>query len=207
METKYKEMSAKISVIVPLYNKKDYLKLSVDSILNQTYKNIEVLVVDDCSTDGSLELCRELYGQDPRVKILQQTHNMGPGAARNTGIRSAQGEYIVFVDGDDEIFPDRLRKMFDTAEKFNADIVHETQFLFPLPDENGHIPLQLLSDGMEYFPITSNISGDDYTELTLLRMIWAQGLMTGKSAKSTGAYAARCSAGVFLPTTAYISRT
>ena len=161
-------MNTKISVVVPLYNKKDYLKLSVDSILNQTHKNIEVLIVDDCSTDGSLELCRELYGSDTRVKILQQPRNMGPGAARNTGIRSAQGKYVVFVDGDDEIFPDRLSKMFDTAEKYNADVVHETQFLFPLPDENGSIPLELLSDGVEYFPITSNVNGEDYTELTLL---------------------------------------
>ena len=161
-------MNTKISVVVPLYNKKDYLKLSVDSILNQTHKNIEVLIVDDCSTDGSLELCRELYGSDARVKILQQPRNMGPGAARNTGIRSAQGKYVVFVDGDDEIFPDRLSKMFDTAEKYNADVVHETQFLFPLPDENGSIPLELLSDGVEYFPITSNVNGEDYTELTLL---------------------------------------
>ena len=160
-------MSAKISVVVPLYNKRDYLKLSVDSILNQTHKNIEVLIVDDCSTDGSLELCRELYGQDDRVKILKQPKNMGPGAARNTGIRRAEGKYIVFVDGDDEILPDRLRKMFDVAEKFNAEIVHNTHFLFPLPDENGNIPLQLIG-GVDLFPVSGNLNGDDYTEITPL---------------------------------------
>ena len=167
MEANEQEVSIKVSVIVPLYNAKNYLKLTADSILNQTLSDIELLIVDDCSTDGSLELCRELYGQEQRVRILQQPKNMGPGAARNTGIRSAQGKYIVFVDSDDELLPDRLRKMFETAEKFSADIVHNTHFLFPLPDENGHIPLELIG-GVELFPVSGNLNGDDYSEITPL---------------------------------------
>ena len=91
-------MKADVSVVMPLYNAKDYVKLAVDSILNQTLAGIELLIVDDCSTDGSLELCRELYGHDKRVRIIQQPKNMGPGAARNTGIRSATGDYVTFVD-------------------------------------------------------------------------------------------------------------
>ncbi len=161
-------MNAKVSVIVPLYNKKDYVKFAVDSILNQTLADIEVLIVDDCSTDGSLELCRELYGHNERVRILKQPHNMGPGSARNRGISEAHGKYIVFVDGDDEILPDRSRKMFETAEKYNADIVHNTEFLFPIPDENGNIPLQLIDGKVKLFPISGNINGDDYTEITPL---------------------------------------
>ena len=168
MEEKYREMNAKVSVIVPLYNKKDYVKFAVDSILNQTLAGIEVLIIDDCSTDGSLELCRELYGHNERVRILKQPHNMGPGAARNRGINEAHGKYIVFVDGDDEILPDRSRKMFETAEKYNADIVHNTEFLFPIPDENGNIPLQLIDGKVKLFPISGNINGDDYTEITPL---------------------------------------
>ena len=117
-------MSYDISAVVPLYNAKNLIKLTVDSILAQTHSNIEVLIVDDCSTDGSFELCYELYGHDERVRLLQQPKNMGPGAARNTGIRSAQGKYIVFVDSDDEILPDMFSKMLDTAEKFSADIIH-----------------------------------------------------------------------------------
>ena len=161
-------MNTKVSVIVPLYNKKEYLKLAVDSILNQTLADIEVLIIDDCSTDGSLELCRELYGHDERVRIIQQPHNMGPGAARNRGINEARGKYIVFVDGDDEILPDRSRKMFETAEKYNADIVHNTEFLFPLPDENGNIPLELIDGKVKLFPVSGNLDGTDYTEITPL---------------------------------------
>ena len=168
MEEKNREMNTKVSVIVPLYNKKEYLQLAVDSILNQTLADIEVLIIDDCSTDGSLELCRQLYGHDERVRIIQQPKNMGPGAARNRGINESRGKYIVFVDGDDEILPDRSRKMFETAEKYNADIVHNTEFLFPVPDENGNIPLELIDDSVKLFPISGNMNGDDYTEITPL---------------------------------------
>ena len=159
-------MSYDISAVVPLYNAKNLIKLTVDSILAQTHSNIEVLIVDDCSTDGSFELCYELYGHDERVRLLQQPKNMGPGAARNTGIRSAQGKYIVFVDSDDEILPDMFSKMLDTAEKFSADIIHSTQFVYALPDEEGNLPLQLIDDSITYF--RNNIGGDSYAEITRL---------------------------------------
>ena len=159
-------MSCDVSVVVPMYNAKDLVKLTVDSILNQTLADIEVLIVDDCSTDDSLEFCRTLYGKDSRVRILQQPHNMGPGAARNTGIRSAKGKYIAFVDSDDEILPDMFSRMCETAEKFSTDVIHSTQFVYALPDEEGNIPLQLVDDGVQYFRIT--IGGDSYTEVTRL---------------------------------------
>lgn len=146
-------MKADISAVVPLYNAKNYVKLTIDSILNQTHKSVEIVIVDDCSTDGSLDFCRELYGHDERVKFLQQPHNMGPGAARNAGIRSATGEYVALIDSDDEILPDTFSKMLETAKKFNADIVNNTQFMFPLPNEEGKIPLQLISDDVDLFPL------------------------------------------------------
>ena len=142
-------MNPDISIIMPLYNAKKYLKLAIDSILNQTHRNIEVVVVDDCSTDGSLELCRELYGHDERVRILQQPQNMGPGEARNTGIRNARGKYIAFADSDDEILPDTLGKLFDLAEKYNADVVHSTHSIFTIPDENGVMSLEMLPSGAD----------------------------------------------------------
>ena len=159
-------MSVDVSVIMPLYNAKDYVKLTVDSILNQTLTNLEIVIVDDCSTDGSLNLCRELYGHDARVRILQQPQNMGAGAARNAGIQAASGDYIALVDSDDELLPDTLGKMLETAQKYNADIVHNTEFKFPMPDEDGKMPLQLIADNVELFPhSTESIR---YTELTLL---------------------------------------
>ena len=145
-------MNVDVSVVMPLYNAKKYFKLTVDSILAQTLKNIEVVIVDDCSTDGSLELCRELYGSNDRVRILKQAKNMGPGAARNTGIRSASGDYVLFVDSDDELMPDMLSKMLETAKQFNADVVHNTQFLFPLKEE-GPLPLQLLDESLKFVPV------------------------------------------------------
>jgi glycosyltransferase involved in cell wall biosynthesis len=138
------EMNPDISVIMPLYNAKGYLKPAVDSILNQTHKNIEVIIVDDCSTDGSLDLCRELYGNNERVVILKQPKNGGAGEARNTGLCSARGKYIAFVDSDDEILPDTLGKLFETAESYNADVVHNTHCIFSVPDENGVMPLEMI---------------------------------------------------------------
>ena len=159
-------MRCDVSVIVPLYNAKDLVKFTADSVLNQTCRNIELLIVDDCSTDGSLDLCRELYGHDERVRIIQQPKNMGPGAARNAGIRSATGDYVTFWDSDDEALPDTLSNMLDTAQKFGADVVHNTQVLYPIPDEDGNMPLQMAADGVDLF--RNDTDRDAYTEVTLL---------------------------------------
>ena len=159
-------MRCDVSVVVPLYNAKDLVKFTAESVLNQTCRNIELLIVDDCSTDGSLELCRELYGHDERVRIIRQEKNGGPGAARNRGIAEARGEYIVFVDSDDAILPDALDKMLEAAKKYNADVVHTTQFVYPLPDEEGNFPLQIVDDRVKYF--RNNINRDSYSEVTLL---------------------------------------
>ena len=161
-------MSYDVSVVVPLYNARDLVKFTVDSILAQTLSNIEVLLIDDCSTDGSPDLCRELYGQDERVKVLQQPKNMGPGAARNRGIREAQGNYIVFVDSDDEILPDMLGKMLDIAKKYSADVVHDTKYLIPFLDEEGNMPLQMIADSVRLFPVSGNAGGKGYDEITRL---------------------------------------
>ncbi len=159
-------MSVDVSVIIPLYNARDFLKFTIDSVLNQTLKNLEVIVVDDCSTDGSLELCRELYGNNERVRIIQQPKNGGPGAARNTGIRSASGEYVAFVDSDDAILPDTLRNLFEAAQKFGADVVHNTKACYPLPDGEGNMPLKLIDDSVELF--INDMDKNPYTEVTLL---------------------------------------
>lgn len=159
-------MKADVSIIMPLYNARDFVKLAVDSVLNQTLANIELLIVDDCSTDGSLELCQQLYGNDERVRIIQQPKNMGPGAARNTGIRSATGDYITFLDSDDEFMPDAMQHMFEAARKFNADVAHITLFSYALPDEEGNLPLQLIDDNVLMF--RNHADRNAYTELTLL---------------------------------------
>ena len=95
-------MKDKISVIVPIYNMENYLKRCVESILNQTYTNLEIILVDDGSTDSSLEICRYFENKDKRVRVYTK-ENRGLSASRNFGVERATGVYIGFVDSDDYI--------------------------------------------------------------------------------------------------------
>lgn len=96
-----------ISVIVPCYNRKSTIKRCIESILAQTYPILEIIVVDDGSNDGTLELIEKEYTGDERIQIISQNHK-GAQAARNAGIYAAQGEFIAFLDSDDEWLPDKL---------------------------------------------------------------------------------------------------
>ena len=137
-------MKYDVSVVVPMYNAENFIRPCVDSALNQTLKNVEVIIVDDRSTDNSLQLCRELYGSNERVRIVQQPVNHGPGAARNTGIREAHGEYIAFLDSDDEMLPEHLQCMFTAAKEHDADVIHNDCLRIMLPLEDGTIPAEML---------------------------------------------------------------
>lgn len=94
----------KISVIVPIYNLEDVLKYTIPSILNQTYENIQIILVNDGSTDNSLKICKEFEKIDSRIEIINQA-NQGQSAARNSGIKIATGDFYSFIDGDDMIHP------------------------------------------------------------------------------------------------------
>ena len=100
----------RISVIVPVYNKKDYLAQCIESILAQSYRNLELLLVDDESTDGSGEICDRYAAKDERVRVFHQK-NGGPTAAVMTGLREAAGDYYTFIDSDDYVSEDMLEKM------------------------------------------------------------------------------------------------
>jgi glycosyltransferase involved in cell wall biosynthesis len=128
---KREENMVKVSVIVPMYNALKYITGCVDALLRQTICDIEVIIVNDCSTDGSMELCRERYEDDPRVVLVQQPVNMGPGQARNAGMKAASGEYLVFVDADDGLLPEALKAMYETAVQTDADVVHAKGMLVP----------------------------------------------------------------------------
>lgn len=110
----------KISVIIPMYNSKKYIERCINSIRNQTLKELEIIVVDDESTDGSHELCQALAAKDERVHLIRQ-QNAGPGLARNRGLKEAKGEYIAFVDSDDTIAPDMYEAMYKAATEVQAD--------------------------------------------------------------------------------------
>ena len=110
-----------ISVIVPVYNVKDYLERCLQSICGQTYRNLEILLIDDGSSDGSGELCDLFARKDARVKVVHQK-NAGQSAARNRGLEMAQGEYLGFVDSDDWIEPDMYAFLYRLLAKNDADI-------------------------------------------------------------------------------------
>ena len=111
-----------ISIVVPIYNVEKYLHRCVDSLLNQTYGNYEIILVDDGSTDDSLEICDEYRLKDKRVQVIHQD-NGGLSRARNSGIKIAKGEYIAFVDSDDWVSEYYLETLINTARNTGADIV------------------------------------------------------------------------------------
>ena len=117
----------KISVIVPMYNTEDYIERCIRSIMKQAYKNIEILIVDDGSTDRSLEICQELQREDSRIRIIQQ-ENSGVSKARNVGIENSEGEYIGFVDRDDYLANDMYEKLLDCMNKSNSDLASAGAF-------------------------------------------------------------------------------
>lgn len=115
-------MSAElISIIVPVYNVKDFLRECVKSLLNQTYFNIEIILVDDGSTDGSDQICDEYAGEDPRIIVIHKS-NGGLSDARNRGLDIARGEYIGFVDSDDWIEPQMYEKLYNKIKSGSYDI-------------------------------------------------------------------------------------
>jgi len=111
-----------ISVIVPVYNVEKYLEKCIDSILSQTFKNFEVILVDDGSTDSCGIICDKYERLDNRVKVIHKT-NGGLSSARNFGLEIAGGEYVVFVDSDDWIDENMCQELYNEAKENNADIV------------------------------------------------------------------------------------
>ena len=112
----------KVSVIIPVYNIEKYIKRCLDSVLNQTYSNLEVICVNDGSTDSSLEILKEYEKKDGRIKVVSK-ENKGVSAARNLGIKEATGEYITFIDGDDFVELNMIQDMVNILEENDADIV------------------------------------------------------------------------------------
>ena len=104
-------MSSKdlVSVITACYNSENYILETISSVLNQTYQNWELILVDDCSTDNTISIVKEFIRADKRIKLLQLTKNSGAAVARNTAIREANGTFIAFLDSDDKWLPKKVR--------------------------------------------------------------------------------------------------
>ena len=120
-----------VSVIIPAYNIEDYIGRCLDSIISQTYKNLEIIVVDDGSRDHTGEILDNYAKKDRRIKVIHK-ENGGVSSARNKGIEVAEGDYIGFIDGDDLIEPEMYKILVDLLEEENADIAHcGYQMVFP----------------------------------------------------------------------------
>ena len=114
-------LNPKISVIVPMYNSEKYIEKCLNSLIKQTLKDIEIILVDDGSNDKTVEICKKYSSLDKRIKILNQEHKK-QGSARNKGTNIAKGEYIGYIDSDDWIDEDYYEKLYSTAKKYNADM-------------------------------------------------------------------------------------
>ena len=141
----------KVSIIVPVYNTKDYIIRCVDSLVNQTYKNIEIILVNDGSLDNSIDLVNEKYDDD-RIVIVNQ-ENMGSGQARNNGIKKASGDYLFFVDSDDFIDKDTISIMMNKMINDKVNLVICDYYKYFSDDNKIHIycAMQLYLDFINIF--------------------------------------------------------
>lgn len=119
------KLNVSVSIITSVYNAENFLEETIKSVIEQTFKNFEYILVNDASTDNSLEIMQRYEKQDKRIRIIQLENNSGgPARPRNTGIENAKGEYIAFLDSDDIWSPEKLQIQIDTIENGNYDIVH-----------------------------------------------------------------------------------
>ncbi len=146
----------KVSVIVPVFNVENYLKRCLDSLVNQTLNDLEIIIVNDGSTDGSSMICEEYDKKFSNIKYISQK-NKGLSGARNTGISIASGEYLGFVDSDDFVKKDMFEFLYNNAKKYNVDISccgHETYYddgSIKLNTKKGIKKFYSKSEALDYF--------------------------------------------------------
>lgn len=157
----------KISVIIPAYNAETYLEPCVRSVLQQTYQNLEILLIDDGSTDKTWEVCRALAAADSRVRPIRK-ENGGVSSARNAGIAAASGEMLTFVDGDDELKENGLEALIEAQQRTGADIVaawYDMGAPIPYPEAGDVVwkGTQALQKSLEDHPLTYSVWAKLYT--------------------------------------------
>lgn len=131
-------MQPKVSVIIPIYNVEKYLEEAIESVINQTLKEIEIILINDGSTDNSLVIAEEYKNKDKRIKIFNQV-NQGQSIARNKGIEESNGKYIYFMDSDDYIELNTLEKCYNLCEEHSIELVYFEAESFPDESFNGKI--------------------------------------------------------------------
>ena len=140
-----------VSVVTPVYNAEAFLSETIESVLNQTYKNFEYLLIDDCSKDHSAALIKEYAENGSRIKYIKLPENSGAAVARNTGLENAQGRYIAFIDSDDMWYPKKLEKQLKFMQEHNKAFTY-TKYE-RITEEDGEVI------GAPTFPKKLNYSG------------------------------------------------
>lgn len=125
-----------ISIITPIYNSQDFLEETIQSIINQTYSDWELLIIDDCSSDNSYEKAKKFAAKDPRIHVNKLGKNSGGAVSRNKGIELATGRYIAFLDSDDLWEPEKLKKQLKFMQEGNYDFSYTS---FKKVDESGNL--------------------------------------------------------------------
>ena len=137
MSLNQSDFRKKVSIIVPVHNDEKFIQKTIQSILDQTYQNFEVLVIDDCSSDNSVELIKHF--NDHRIKLFTQSKNMGAAAARNLGLREATGDYVAFLDGDDYWLPKKLETQLDFMRRNNCSFCCSQYYVVSQDDEKLYL--------------------------------------------------------------------
>jgi teichuronic acid biosynthesis glycosyltransferase TuaG len=142
-----------VSIIIPVYNAEKYIEQTIRSIFSQTYENYEILIVDDCSTDKSISIIKDLMKQNNRIKLLESEMNFGgPAKPRNIGLENAKGDYIAFLDADDVWLPGKLEKQLSILFTNEYDIVHTLAYTIDSESEKiGSFNNQKIYKKLKYF--------------------------------------------------------
>ena len=152
-----------ISVIIPVYNVQEYLSKCLDSVINQTLKDIEIICIDDCSSDNSYKILKDYERTNIKIKLVKHKKNMKVWTCRNYGLNIAKGEYVSFIDSDDYISENYLQTLYETAEKYDVDIVSNLNIY---ADEDGKI-----------YPFQPNV----YNNLEKFKKEYPDSYLEGKS--------------------------
>ena len=152
-------MNPFFSIIIPNYNKAEYLKECIDSVLEQTFTSFEMIVVDDGSTDASIEILKEYESRnDPRIKMIMQPNSGLPSIARNNGIKAASAEWICFLDSDDFWYPEKLKKTHEAILKSNGDValLAHWEKVFNVREPAGISKFRNVTEGNQYEDLLMN---------------------------------------------------
>lgn len=152
-----------VTIVTPVYNAEKYIRDCIESVLNQTYTNWEMILVDDCSTDHSISIIKEYLSVDNRIKLFENQKNSGPAVSRNLALSHARGQYITFLDSDDMILEDKLKKQVNFMIKNKLYFTHGN---YSFCDDSGKIIKSILtSKDIDYKTL---LKGNQFKIMTVM---------------------------------------